>query len=381
VRKVSPGVPTSPVLKDADQAGLEKVRSLIRPLSEFKESRPDLFNEAPFGEANADGQSVTELTLLEKLEFSICSAVGLAELEVIPRRKLLGEWFREGDLGFIFAPRGVGKTWFALYAANAIASGSSFGPWKAEQSFPVLYIDGEMPVELIKERLNQSGSTSENLHVLNHEILFERTGGTLNLAGTSAQQAVSDLCEKLGVKVLVLDNLSVLLSGVKENDSDSWEMVLGWLLTLRRKKIAVVIVHHAGRSGKEMRGTSRREDVAFWIVRLEEKADAAEKRHGARFVSIFTKQRNCPAEVPAYDWHIKPLENDGSIIVEWEEAVAEDVVLEWIKDGLDRCEDIAREMDISKGQISKLAKKLHKSRKIRIENRRYFPVTEEQYGR
>jgi putative DNA primase/helicase len=158
-------------------------------------------------------------------------------------------------------------------------------------------------------------------------------------------------------------------------------MVLGWLLTLRRKKIAVVIVHHAGRSGKEMRGTSRREDVAFWIVRLEEKADAAEKRYGARFVSVFTKQRNCPAEVPAYAWHIKPSENDGSIIVEWEEAAAEDVVLEWIKDGLERCEDIAKEMDISKGQISKLAKKLHKSGKIRIENRRYIPVTEEEYGR
>jgi Mn-dependent DtxR family transcriptional regulator len=38
-------------------------------------------------------------------------------------------------------------------------------------------------------------------------------------------------------------------------------------------------------------------------------------------------------------------------------------------------------MDISKGQVSKLAKKLHKSGKIRIENRRYFPVTEEEYGR
>ncbi len=41
-------------------------------------------------------------------------------------------------------------------------------------------------------------------------------------------------------------------------------MMLPWLLDLRRRKIAVVIVHHAGRSG-EMRGTSKREDNVFWI--------------------------------------------------------------------------------------------------------------------
>jgi hypothetical protein len=32
---------------------------------------------------------------------------------ISPRRAILGSWFREGSLGFIFGRRGAGKTWFA----------------------------------------------------------------------------------------------------------------------------------------------------------------------------------------------------------------------------------------------------------------------------
>ncbi|MGA7124935.1 MAG: hypothetical protein WBZ19_01405 [Chthoniobacterales bacterium] len=96
----------------------------------------------------------------------------------------------------------------------------------------------------------------------------------------------------------------------------------------------VVIVHHSGRGGREMRGTSRREDVAFWIIRLEEKRDITEQRAGARFISVFTKQRNTPEEVPAYEWIIQPVEGTDEIIISAEEAGSTDVVLQWIRDNL-----------------------------------------------
>jgi putative DNA primase/helicase len=67
-----------------------------------------------------------------------------------------------------------------------------------------------------------------------------------------------------GVKVVFMDNLSCLCFGTNENETDSWEHVLSWLLWFRRARIAVVIIHHANREGNDMRGTSRREDAAFW---------------------------------------------------------------------------------------------------------------------
>ncbi len=204
-----------------------------------------------------------------KIETALVSTVELAGMELTLREFVLRPFFKAGDLGFIFAKRGDGKTWLAMLAAKAIATNGSAGPWTAEKPWPVLYVDGEMPAEETQRRIVALGGAGENLLWLHHEIVFERTGKTLNLADAAAQQELTALMQARGVRVLVLDNLSCLFSGMKENDADSWELVLPWLLQLRRLKIAVVIVAHAGRSGQNMRGTSRREDAAFWVLKLE----------------------------------------------------------------------------------------------------------------
>jgi putative DNA primase/helicase len=52
-----------------------------------------------------------------------------------------------------------------------------------------------------------------------------------------------------GVELLILDNLSSLTAGLRENDSDAWSPIQEWLLRLRRRGISVLIVHHAGKRG------------------------------------------------------------------------------------------------------------------------------------
>ena len=37
--------------------------------------------------------------------------------------------------------------------------------------------------------------------------------------------------------------------GLRENDSDAWSPIQQWLLQLRRRGLAVLIVHHAGKTG------------------------------------------------------------------------------------------------------------------------------------
>ena len=174
----------------------------------------------------------------------------------------------------------------------------------------MLYVDGEMPCESLHERIAGMGGV-ENLTVLNHEALFHLGGEVLNLGDATVQDELTTRLLEDGVKVVFLDNLSCLFSGVKENDADSWENVLSWLLTLRRHRIAVVVVHHSGRN-KEMRGTSRREDAAFWVIRLE--TVSAEGKEGACFVSRFTKERNSGKEQPAIEWTFRTA-SDGRVAI------------------------------------------------------------------
>jgi putative DNA primase/helicase len=77
---------------------------------------------------------------------------------------------------------------------------------------------------------------------------------------------------------------------------------LNWLLTPRRLKIVVLIVHHAGRNG-EMRGTSRRKDAAFWVLKLEyAENDKSGPERMAQFDSVFTKERNSGREQVPLEW-------------------------------------------------------------------------------
>jgi len=306
------------------------------------------------------------------LKQSILPCNELSKLGIPPRRKLLGDWFVEGDLGFIFAPRGVGKTWLALAMATAIATGGKCGPYQANDSRCVLYVDGEMPCEDLGTRI-QGMSGDENLTVLDHEVLFHLTGKTLNLADPVTQEALTGYMLANGVKVLFLDNLSCLFSGVKENDADAWEVVLGWFLTLRRHRIAVVLVHHSGRNKENMRGTSRREDAAFWVLRLDEIEDG-ERREGARFISRFTKDRNSEREQTALRWRFKTSET-GVVEITTAGASNMEVFLQWVADGLTNARDIAHEMGVSKGTVSKWAHKAIEAGKLKKDGREYALVS------
>ncbi|PTX93472.1 hypothetical protein DB345_17855 [Spartobacteria bacterium LR76] len=322
----------------------------------------------PARDLPADREAARETALSEAITVGMRDSTDHRAHEIPSRQPVLGDWFMEGDLGFIYAPRGLGKTWFALGLATAVANGRAFGPWTATAPRRVLYVDGEMPCEALDARIGGMGESRE-LIVLNHEELFHFTGEVLNLATPAAQRALTGRLLAQGIGIVFLDNLSCLFSGMKENDADDWESVLGWLLTLRRHRIAVVVVHHSGRNKETMRGTSRREDAAFWVIRLDAVND--EQRDGAAFRSEFTKDRNSRREQSPYEWTFQTLES-GVVEVKAIASSGLETLREWIACGLTSAEDIAREMGVSKGTISKMAQRAIADGWLGKRGREYF---------
>lgn len=79
-----------------------------------------------------------------------------------PKRDLiLSPWLAESSLNMIYAWRGVGKTHVALNIAYAVASSGSFLGWKSDKEQTILYIDGEMPGQVLNNRLNNIIKCSE----------------------------------------------------------------------------------------------------------------------------------------------------------------------------------------------------------------------------
>lgn len=284
----------------------------------------------------------------------------------IPKRELiLGEWFCVADAGFIFAPRGVGKTWFAYLLIKAISSGTSLGEWEIPKPRRVCLVDGEMPPDAVQSRLRSLEITGGNLTVISHQFLHDVAETSIELGDEPQRAALLEYCVTNSIEVLVLDNLSTL-SNVPENDNDEWTVMKKWLLEFRRRGIAVIVIHHAGRNG-HMRGASKREDDLFWVIKLEDSRERQGTTEGAQFITRFTKNRNCASCPTPTDWHIST--EEGNLTIEYKAADNLTLILDCIRDGLDRCKDIAEELELSSATVSRAARQLESDGKVRIDGR------------
>ena len=87
-----------------------------------------------------------------KASRKVC-AVGMEnfmQLEFPPRQFLLKPWLTTTGLAMIDAPAGQGKTWLALSIGYAVASGRALLEWPVDHRGKVLYVDGELPGELLQ---------------------------------------------------------------------------------------------------------------------------------------------------------------------------------------------------------------------------------------
>jgi Mrp family chromosome partitioning ATPase len=214
----------------------------------------------------------------------------LLKAEFPPRSLMLAPWLPEKGLAMIFAPRGVGKTWVALNIAHAIASGGDFLRWRAQRPRRVLYIDGEMPAVTLQERYgtivvaSKTNVPAENFRLVAADI---QPDGLPDLADAEAQRfydsAIAD------ADLVIVDNLSTIARGLRENEADSFGPVQSWMLAQRAAGRSVLAVHHAGKGGGQ-RGTSRKEDTLDSVISLA-RPPGYLANEGARFEVRFTKSR------------------------------------------------------------------------------------------
>lgn len=270
-----------------------------------------------------------------------------------PRTPLLSPWLHTQDLCMVYAARGIGKTHFALSVAYAVAAGTSFGPWKAPSPRKVLYLDGELPGAVMQQRCAMHCPDLEPaqgyFRVLTPDLIPEDE--TLPDLSTLEGQECIERSIDADTELIVIDNLSAWARTGRENEAESWPLIGNWLLSLRRRGIAVLLVHHGGKNGQQ-RGTSKKEDLLDVVMGLTRPQDYDPKQ-GAVFMLEFTKARNLTGgDAESLEFTLGGDEERA----QWAWRTCEASIMERVasraKDGLTPGE-IATEMGIHKSSVSR----------------------------
>jgi putative DNA primase/helicase len=311
------------------------------------------------GPANGDQAGRAEHAHGGLIRLTTISLSEFVRLDLPKREYILSPILPARSLAMLYAGRGIGKTRVGMGLAYAVASGSEFLRWRAPKPRRILYVDGEMPAELMQERAHALMAAST--HSPPDESYFQllamdcqELGTSLNLARPEHQAAIEAKLD--GVQLLVLDNLSTLVNGGRENDAESWDAVQSWLLQLRRMGVAVLLVHHAGRGG-EARGTSKREDVLDTVINLK-RPDDYDPEEGARFEVHLTKACGIAGD-DALPFEAKLQVIEGQDF--WTCTTLRDREMDEVErlshDG-GTVRDIATELNISKSKVNRLQAKL-----------------------
>lgn len=279
----------------------------------------------------------------------------LAKMQFKPRDPLLEPWLHSQDLCMVYAARGIGKTHFSLAVAYAVATGGKFLDWQAPVAKKVLYLDGELPGTVMQTRLLAHMPDCEPqpgyLRIFTPDLLGMETAMP-DLATLDGQEAINGMIEE-DTALVIVDNLSAWARGTRaENDAESWLPLASWVLALRRRGMAVLLVHHAGKGG-DQRGTSKREDLLDVVIRLARPKDY-DPKEGARFEMTFTKARNLHG-ADAEGLEITLTEGfDNAATWRWQtmEGSTYQRVVDLANEGLSQA-DIARELDINRSTANR----------------------------
>jgi hypothetical protein len=240
------------------------------------------------------------------------------ERKLEPPEPLLGEIITNSTRMFIGGPTGLGKTHLGMALAAGMASGAGFLHWKASRACRVLYIDGEMARDLVRERLADlyrrtiaeaeavakegrgkpsgivAATLARNLTVLcveDCEMLAERfpkLGTFAPLNTDDGQTFLLRLVDMLGgVDAIFIDNRMSTLSGSMAEEQP-WTDTMPLVKALTRSRIAQVWFDHTGHDSGKLYGTKTKE-WQFDAVALLTKAE----RPGLdiAFTMEFTKAR------------------------------------------------------------------------------------------
>lgn len=216
--------------------------------------------------------------------------------------RLLGSLITAASTGMISARRGLGKSLLGLHIGYVVAARKQLEPWGCGRGDKVVYVDGEMKASDLHLRLtqilNRDPFPSSRARFLQNFHLISRSAQMHDIGyiDTDEGQEAIEAMLPAGTSLVIFDNLSAWKMSGGE-DGNAFAPIKRWLIHLRAKGIAVLMIHHTGKNGSTQRGTSIHEDLLDYSILLRDDK-AGKPKNGTSFLLEHTKLRGLHPDLP-----------------------------------------------------------------------------------
>jgi AAA domain-containing protein len=194
--------------------------------------------------------------------------------ELPPRDFLLGELLSTTSRWIVYGETGVGKTLWALDLIAAVGTGKSFLHWEGSgRRRRIMYLDGELPAETFKERLQiiaERYGDDVELYAYNRDVLVDGEMPPLNTPRGMAW--LRREIESVDPDAIVFDSIMCLLEGTM-SEEESWAPIKAEIRKISGWRIAQIWLHHTGHDNSKGFGTKTREWEMDTVIALTSSGD------------------------------------------------------------------------------------------------------------
>lgn len=208
----------------------------------------DGFEEVPIdlGRGKGNGKNGTGTVPVVPTGIALTPKAWLAR-KLPPPDYLMGELFSTTSRILFSADTGLGKSMFALGLAMAMAQARDFLHWRCRRAARVLIVDGEMPRDLLQERIGLACKwfgiepPNDGLFIVSREDVEEMPP----LDSEEGAEWLLALVQLVGAEFVIIDNIMSLTVGDLREEATARTLV-PLSRELSRRKVGQLWLHHVG---------------------------------------------------------------------------------------------------------------------------------------
>jgi len=156
-------------------------------------------------------------------------------------KKIAGSLWAQGELCFLFAEDGAGKSIFAKQLGDAIATGKSIPGFQTEiEAQPVTLFDTELSDYQFNNRYPEGLPSNLKRYTFDEESQAMLINADVSFVVGQIELAA----EAQGSKIIILDNLSALTSMLDLTKTSDSIQIMGLLNDLKRKGFSIMVIDH-----------------------------------------------------------------------------------------------------------------------------------------